>query len=54
MNIVEHVSLLHVTASSGYMPMSGIAESTQPYSVTQSYNQLGSYMLDRESINGTS
>jgi hypothetical protein len=27
MNIVEHVSLLHVGASSGYMPRSGIAES---------------------------
>ena len=25
MNIVEHVSLLHVRASSGYMPRSGIA-----------------------------
>jgi hypothetical protein len=27
MNIVEHVSLLHVGASSGYMPRSGIAGS---------------------------
>jgi hypothetical protein len=27
MNIVEHVSLLHVEASSGYMPRSGIARS---------------------------
>jgi hypothetical protein len=25
MNIVEHVSLFHVGASSGYMPRSGIA-----------------------------
>jgi hypothetical protein len=25
MNIVEHVSLLHVGASSGYMPRSGVA-----------------------------
>ena len=28
MNIVEHVSLLHVGASSGYMPRSGIAVSS--------------------------
>ena len=28
MNIVEHVSLLHVGASSGYMPRSGIAGSS--------------------------
>jgi hypothetical protein len=28
MNIVEHVSLLHVGASSGYMPRSAIAESS--------------------------
>jgi hypothetical protein len=28
MNIVEHVSLLHIGASSGYMPKSGIAESS--------------------------
>ena len=28
MNIVEHVSLLHVGASSGYMPRSGIAENS--------------------------
>jgi hypothetical protein len=28
MNIVERVSLLHGRASSGYMPMSGIAESS--------------------------
>ena len=28
MNIVEHVSLLHVRASSGYMPRSGIAGSS--------------------------
>jgi hypothetical protein len=28
MNIVEHVSLLYVGASSGYMPRSGIAESS--------------------------
>ena len=28
MNIVEHVSLLHEGASSGYMPRSGIAESS--------------------------
>ena len=28
MNIVEHVSLLHVGASSGYMPKSGIAGSS--------------------------
>jgi hypothetical protein len=28
MNIVEHVSLLHIRASPGYMPRSGIAEST--------------------------
>jgi hypothetical protein len=28
MNIVEHVSLLHVGTSSGYMPRSGIAESS--------------------------
>jgi hypothetical protein len=28
MNIVEHVPLLHVTASSGYMPTSGIAGSS--------------------------
>ena len=27
MNIMEHVSLLHVGASSGYMPSSGIAGS---------------------------
>ena len=27
-NIVEHVSLLHVGASSGYMPRSGIAGSS--------------------------
>jgi hypothetical protein len=27
-NIVEHVSLLHVGASSGYMPRSGIVESS--------------------------
>ena len=27
MNIVEHVSLVHVGASSGYMPRSGIAGS---------------------------
>ena len=27
-NIVEHVSLLHVEASSGYMPKSGIAGSS--------------------------
>ena len=30
MNIVEHVSLLHVGASSGYMPRSGIAGSSGP------------------------
>jgi hypothetical protein len=29
MNIVEHVSLLHVVASSGYMPRSSIARRTQ-------------------------
>jgi hypothetical protein len=28
MNTVEHVSLLHVAASSGYMPRSGTAESS--------------------------
>ena len=28
MNIVEHVSLLHIGASSGYMPRSGIVESS--------------------------
>jgi hypothetical protein len=28
MNIVDHVSLLHVGASSGYMPRSGISESS--------------------------
>jgi hypothetical protein len=28
MNIVEHVSLLHVGASSGYIPRSGIAGSS--------------------------
>ena len=28
MNIVEHVSLLHIVASLGYMPMSGIAGSS--------------------------
>ena len=28
MNIVEHVSLLHVAASSGYMPRGGIAGSS--------------------------
>jgi hypothetical protein len=28
MSIVEHVSLLHVRASSGYMPRSGIAGSS--------------------------
>jgi hypothetical protein len=28
MNIVEHVSLLHVGTSSGYMPRSGTAESS--------------------------
>jgi hypothetical protein len=28
MNIVEHVFLLHVGASSGYMSMNGIAESS--------------------------
>jgi hypothetical protein len=28
MNIVEHVSLFHVGVSSGYMPKSGIAESS--------------------------
>ena len=28
MNIVEHVALLHVGASSGYMPKSGIAGSS--------------------------
>jgi hypothetical protein len=28
MNIVEYVSLLHVGASSGYMPRSGIAGSS--------------------------
>ena len=28
MNTVEHVSLLHVGASSGYMPKSGIAGSS--------------------------
>jgi hypothetical protein len=28
MNIVEHVSLLHVGASFGYMPRSGIAGSS--------------------------
>ena len=28
MNIVEHVSLLYVGASFGYMPRSGIAESS--------------------------
>jgi hypothetical protein len=28
MNVVEHVSLLHVRASSGYMPRSGIAGSS--------------------------
>jgi hypothetical protein len=27
MNIVEHVSLIHVGASSGYMPRSGVAGS---------------------------
>jgi hypothetical protein len=27
-NVVEHVSLLHVRASSGYMPKSGIARSS--------------------------
>jgi hypothetical protein len=38
MNIVEHVSLLHVGASSGYMPRSGIAGysgSTMPYFLRQ-------------------
>jgi hypothetical protein len=28
MNIMEHVSLLHIGASSGYMPRSGIAGSS--------------------------
>jgi hypothetical protein len=28
MNIVEHVSLLHIGTSSGYMPRSGIAGSS--------------------------
>ena len=28
MNIVEHVSLLHVGASSGYVPISGISGSS--------------------------
>jgi hypothetical protein len=28
MNLLEHVSLLHVGASSGYMPRSGIAGSS--------------------------
>jgi hypothetical protein len=28
MNIVEHVSLLHIGVSSGYMPRSGIAGSS--------------------------
>ena len=33
MNIMEHVSLLYVGASSGYMPRSGIAGSSGNYYV---------------------
>jgi hypothetical protein len=43
MNIVEHVSLLHVGASSGYMPRSGIAASlgsTMPNFLKQAKKEI--------------
>jgi hypothetical protein len=45
MNILEHVSLLHVGASSGYMPMSGIAGSS---GITMS-SFLSNYQTDFQS-----
>jgi hypothetical protein len=42
MNIVEYVSLLHVGASSGYMPRSGIAGS----SVNNMFNFLSNRQAD--------
>jgi hypothetical protein len=42
MNIVEHVSLLQVGASSGYMPRRGIAGSSGS---TMSNFEIGSYSL---------
>ena len=45
MNIVEHVSLLHVGASSGYMPRSGISES----SGSTMYNFLRNHQTDFQS-----
>jgi hypothetical protein len=42
MNIVEHVFLLHVGASSGYMPRSGIAGSCDSFSL---YASLKKFMI---------
>jgi hypothetical protein len=40
MNIIEHVSLLHVGASSGYMSRSGIAGS--------SHNNMSNFLKNQE------
>ena len=45
MNIMEHVSLLHIEASSGYMPSSGITESSF-VPRTHSVNQVGLHLSD--------
>jgi hypothetical protein len=45
MNIVEHVSLLHVGASSGYIPRSGIAGSSS----STMFNFLRSHQTDFQS-----
>ena len=45
MNIVEHVSLLHIGTSSGYMPRSGIAGS----SGSTMFNFLRSHQTDFQS-----
>jgi hypothetical protein len=44
MNIVEHVSLLHIGASSDYMPKSGIAGSSGNMS-----NFLRNHQIDSQS-----
>jgi hypothetical protein len=40
MNIVEHVSLLPVGTSSGYMPRRGIADKLQLFKVSSKYSFL--------------
>jgi hypothetical protein len=51
MNIVEHVSLLYVTASFGYMPRSGIAgfsgNTVSNFQRTQDYDGLSRFFSYR-------